>query len=97
MKTTTTSGLVLTDGGPREGLLVLADGALVAVFAYVLPEETAGGDGPPEGWFLEGGFGPCSTAMVTPPEVFPSMEEALAWVEQRLKQRLLAGDAARDA
>ena len=74
---------VLVDGGKRDGQIVRIGSALAAVLVRVgrddadLPE--------PEGWFLEAGFGPCSTLMVKAPSVFASEHDALLWVEQRLR------------
>jgi hypothetical protein len=79
---------VLSDGGPHEGQLVLTEDGLVAVFARVTPEETVGGDGQGEGWFLEAGFGPCGELMSVRPPVFATLEEALAWVQERVESGL---------
>jgi len=75
---------VLADGGRHEGQLVLADGQLVAVFTWVTPEETMGGQGQAGGWFLEAGFGPCSDLISTTPPVLASLDEAVAWVRSKL-------------
>jgi hypothetical protein len=50
--------LVAINGGTSEGRLVRADGAAVAVLAYV-EDDGAGGAG---GWFLKAGFGPFGRA-----------------------------------
>ena len=79
---------VMSDGGSHEGRLVLADGDLVAVFAWVTVEETAGGEGQAEGWYLEAGFGPCGNAMSVTPPVFATLDEAMAWVRATLEAGL---------
>jgi prepilin-type processing-associated H-X9-DG protein len=76
---------VMTDGGGREGNMVLADGHLVAVLSRVTAEETLGEQGQIEGWFLEAGFGPCGVLMSVTPPVFSDMEQAVAWVRMRLE------------
>jgi hypothetical protein len=75
---------VMIDGGAHDGQLVLSDGHLVAVLSRVTAEETTGGRGQAEGWFLEAGFGPCGLLMSVSPPVFAEMEEAIAWVRNRL-------------
>jgi hypothetical protein len=70
---------VLTGSDDRDGLLVLDDGALVAVLVRLdsaVHEEQRGG------WFLEVGLGPCY-GPVHP--VFESLEEAQEWVAKRLE------------
>jgi hypothetical protein len=79
---------VMADGGSHEGQLILADGQLVAVFARVTPEETAGGRGQMEGWFLEAGFGPCGSLMSARPPVLADLDEAVTWVRARLENGL---------
>ena len=76
---------VMIDGGSHEGRLVLAGGSLVAVFARVTAEETAGGQGQAEGWYLEAGFGPCGDVTSVTPPVFAAVDEAVAWVRSRLE------------
>jgi hypothetical protein len=76
---------VLSDGGSHEGRLVFAGTDLVAVLTMVSAEENAGGSG---GWFLEAGFGPCSILMATSPSVFPTLDEAIAWVRGQLETGL---------
>ena len=76
---------VLIDGGSHDGRLILVDGSLVAVFARVTAEETAGGEGQVGGWFLEAGFGPCGSLMSVTPPVFAELDQALAWVRTRLE------------
>jgi hypothetical protein len=80
---------VLTDGGSREGRLVMADGDLAAVFVTVTPEE-AGSASPGTGWFLEAGFGPCSSLLAVAPPIFASLDEAQAWVREMLDAELVA-------
>lgn len=75
---------VLSDGGGHEGRLVFSDDDLVAVFAKVSEEENAGSPRCTGGWFLEAGFGPCSILMTSRTSVFPTLDEALAWVRERL-------------
>jgi hypothetical protein len=82
---------VMIDGGAHDGQLVLANGHLVAVLSRVTREETAGGGGQPEGWFLEAGFGPCGPVASIRPPVFADVEEAIAWVRNRLNAELSAG------
>ena len=79
---------VLSDGGSHEGQLVFSGADLVAVFARVSAEENAGSRSPTGGWFLEPGFGPCSILMATRPSVFPTLDEAVAWVQERLETGL---------
>jgi hypothetical protein len=79
---------VMADGGRHEGQLVLADGQLVAVFTCVTPEETAGGQEQAGGWFLEAGFGPCSSLISAPPPVLADLEAAVSWVRTRLDSGL---------
>jgi hypothetical protein len=81
---------VMIDGGAHDGQLVLSDGHLVAVLSRVTPEETAGGRGQAEGWFLEAGFGPCGPVMSVSPPVFADVEEAIAWIRSRLDAGLSA-------
>ena len=76
---------VLVDGGPHAGQLVLTDGQLVAVLTWVPAAETAGGEHPAGGWYLEAGFGPCGDIMSITPPVFESLEEAVEWVRVRLE------------
>ncbi|HST93705.1 MAG TPA: hypothetical protein VLJ78_02910, partial [Microvirga sp.] len=79
---------VMADGGSHEGQLILADGQLVAVFVRVTPEETAGGRGQAEGWFLEAGFGPCGSLISARPPVLDDLDEAVTWVRNRLDNGL---------
>jgi len=79
---------VLSDGGSHEGRLVLVGKDLVAVFAKVTAEEAeenAGSRRQTGGWFLEAGFGPCSILMTVSPSVFPTLDQALDWVRERLE------------
>jgi hypothetical protein len=64
--------LVVTNDGTSDGRLVKADGAVVAVLAYVAEDGAEGA----EGWFLEAGFGPCSMLFSNVPGLFPSLEAA---------------------
>ncbi|WP_246529075.1 hypothetical protein [Microvirga zambiensis] len=79
---------VLADGGRHEGQLILADGQLVAVFTWVTSEETAGGDERAGGWFLEAGFGPCSSLISATPPVLATLNDAVSWVRDRLDHGL---------
>ncbi len=81
---------VMIDGGAHDGQLVLCDGHLVAVLSRVTSAETAGGHGQAEGWFLEAGFGPCGPLTSVMPPVFAHVEEAIAWVRNRLDTGLSA-------
>jgi hypothetical protein len=81
---------VMSDGGSHEGRLVFADADLVAVFARVSAEETAGNGRQAGGWFLEAGFGPCGALMTVTPPVFPTLEDAAQWVRARLGAGLSA-------
>lgn len=76
---------VLTDGGSRDGLLVLAEGKLAAVLIQIGADET-GVPGSQGGWYLEAGFGPCGILMTLPPDVFSQEREALDWVEKRVRE-----------
>jgi hypothetical protein len=76
---------VLADGTSHEGQLVLANGHLAAVLTHVPAEETAGEGDRAGGWYLEAGFGPCSSVMSITPPTFISLEEALQWVRIRLE------------
>lgn len=77
---------VRSDGGSHEGRLVFVNGDLLAVFTRITAEENAPGSKP--GWFLEAGFGPCSSLMAVQPPVFASLDEAVAWVRGRLQAGL---------
>ncbi|WP_445502667.1 hypothetical protein [Microvirga sp. G4-2] len=79
---------VMSDGGSHEGRLVFSGADLVAVFAQVSAEENAGGRNGAGGWFLEAGFGRCSILMTHQPPVFPTLDEAIAWVRGRLESGL---------
>jgi hypothetical protein len=79
---------VMSNGGSHEGRLVFSGTDLVAVFAKVSAEENAGGRDGTDGWFLEAGFGPCSILMTHQPSVFPTLEEAIAWVRGRVESGL---------
>jgi hypothetical protein len=68
---------VVDDG---QGQLVLAGDRLVAVLVRL----TDGGHGiEREHWFLEAGFGPCSTVL---PPAFPDLGTAESWVRRRLDE-----------
>lgn len=76
---------VRTDGTVAQGQLVLADGSLVAVFTPVSSEDLEDGDDRANGWFLEAGFGPCSSLKTIKPDVFADLEQAIGWVRQTLR------------
>ena len=78
---------VMTDGVVAEGQLVLADGSLVAVFTPVSPEDLEDGEDHADGWFLEAGFGPCSSLKTIKPDVFADLEEAIEWVRETLQSK----------
>ncbi|MBB5716771.1 hypothetical protein [Sphingomonas aerophila] len=60
-----------------DGLLVLNDGALVAVFVHLEADYY----GPDNGrWYLEAGFGPCAGS----PRTFDTIAAALRWIAERL-------------
>ena len=76
---------ILIDGHDTQGQLVLVDGDLVAVLSRLDGEAH---DPEVKGhWHLEAGFGPCQ---VVPGEVFATLDQAGAWVRERVeaKQRL---------
>ena len=78
---------VAVDGADADGLLVLNDGALVAVLVC-LDQAFYGKD---EGrWHLEAGFGRCAAS----PPTFETVNAALRWIGARLG---LAGDGAAPA
>ena len=76
---------VRNDGGSHEGRLVLANGDLIAVFVRVTAEEATGGGSQAGGWFLEAGFGPCGTLMISGHPIFATLDDAVEWVRQRLQ------------
>jgi hypothetical protein len=78
---------VMTDGVIAKGHLVLADGSLVAVFTPISPEDLEDGEPHANGWFLEAGFGPCSSLKTIKPEVFVDLEAAVEWVRETLQSR----------
>ncbi|MCE4226982.1 hypothetical protein HCU64_24915 [Methylobacterium sp. C25] len=71
-----------TDSSDREGMLVIANGMLVAVLVQLNdPEETR-----PGSWFMEAGFGRLRDMRLQP---FDTLDDATRWVRQQMK--LLAG------
>jgi hypothetical protein len=71
---------VRIDGHDSEGRLIFADDQLSAVIVRLdseahIPEHR-------EQWHLEAGFGPCDVRLAPP--TFTTLEEAEAWVQQRL-------------
>lgn len=74
---------VSPDGLSESGLLILADGALVAVISRLErsgPEEMRGR------WYLEAGFGPCAVA-ASDTVLFGSPEEAEHWAHERIARK----------
>ena len=72
---------MVATGGDEEGMLVYADGRLVAVLVHLSNEnEIAPGD-----WYLETGFGPRLDGPNHP--TFPSLEAAQDWIERQLAWR----------
>jgi hypothetical protein len=67
---------------PEHGLLVFADGALVAVVSQ-LDGSLEKGDILRGHWFLEAGFGPCATHP-SDESIFESQDEAQDWVLRRI-------------
>ncbi|GJD83427.1 hypothetical protein [Methylobacterium haplocladii] len=73
--------IAVDTGSPdREGMLVLANGMLVAVLVQLMAPEHRN----PGYWFLESGFG--SLRDLKPP-AFETLEEAKRWLRQRLNTR----------
>jgi len=65
-------------GSDEEGMLLYANGRLVAVLVHLSYEnEIAPGD-----WYLEAGFGPCLGSPQHP--TFPSLDVALDWIARQL-------------
>jgi hypothetical protein len=79
---TTTELRVLIDGGSCLGRMIMADNNLAAILVPIGPAEP--GHDPISGWYLEAGFGPCSTLRVLAPDFFESEAAALAWVTSHL-------------
>ena len=66
----------------REGQLVLVDGELVGVLVRLAVDVHGLERG---NWYLEGGFGPF---MGRTPRTFACLDEALAWVLDRLMSKV---------
>jgi hypothetical protein len=66
-----------TGSKDREGLLVFADGLLVAVLVQLRDEAHEELQGT---WWLEAGFGPCS---VIGPPLFADLDKAQDWIRTR--------------
>jgi hypothetical protein len=62
----------------EDACLVLADGVVMALLVRLDGDATI-----KPGWFLQIGFGPCDQEGI----VFETLEDAAAWVEQRLVPR----------
>ncbi|SFZ85811.1 hypothetical protein SAMN02983003_2983 [Devosia enhydra] len=75
---------ILNDGSRRIGYLVFCDGALAAVLIEVTEEDT----GAIPGWYLEAGFGPCSSLRVVDPPIFPTLEDVAPWVVAQIEQAM---------
>ncbi len=73
----------------ERGCLVFSQGRLVAVLVHIGAGVEA--DDAPASWFLEAGFGRC--AQGSPPPLFGTVREALAWVRDDLAAPALAGTA----
>jgi hypothetical protein len=68
-------------GSDEEGMLVFADGRLVAVLVHLSDEnEIAPGD-----WYLEAGFGSCLESPNQP--TFATLQVAQEWIEEQLARR----------
>ena len=78
---------VMTNGVIADGQLVLADGSLIAVFTPVTAGDLEDGAEHAEGWFLEAGFGPCSSLKTVKPDVFADLNEAVEWVRETLQSK----------
>ncbi|MFE1601750.1 hypothetical protein [Methylobacterium sp. ID0610] len=70
---------IATGTGSEDGLLLFADGLLVAVVSQL---RHSVGDELIGRWFLEAGFGPCAYRA---PEVFDTAEDAKQWVRGRVE------------
>ena len=73
---------ILNDGSKRVGYLVYSAGALAAVVIAVTEEDT----GATPGWFVEAGFGPCSSLRVVDPPIFPTLDDVAPWVAAQIAQ-----------
>jgi hypothetical protein len=85
---------ILIDGHDAQGQLVLVDGQLVAVLARLDAEFHEPSN---RGWWnLEAGFGPCcfSPGARSRDDLFESLAEAEAWVQDRLRNKPLSIPAA---
>ncbi len=65
----------------REGMLVFANGLLVAVLVRLADKLHGNARG---GWFLEAGFGPCSTIKAP---VFADLAGAEDWIRRQLRDK----------
>jgi hypothetical protein len=74
--------VAVDDDKTENGLIVFADGVLVAVFSYL--KKTVDGE-LQDHWYLEAGFGPCDD--VRPEPILNSQDEAEEWVLSRLHNR----------
>ena len=69
---------VITSSADHEGVLMLADEQLLGVLVRLDAREHGRLRG---SWFLEAGFGPCSS---TVPQTFPDLDGVEAWAHSRL-------------
>lgn len=76
---------VLIDGHDTQGQLVLFEGQLVAVLARL--DGDVHDPAMKSWWNLEAGFGPCEAVG---DNLFKTLDEAAAWVEQRIARRASA-------
>jgi hypothetical protein len=72
---------VLTENADNEGCLVMADEQLAAVLVRLDGAEHGDHHGR---WFLEAGFGKCSSAS---PPIFADPDEGADWVVRRINGR----------
>ncbi len=81
---------ILIDGHDTQGQLVLFDGQLVAVLARL--DGDAHDPAMKNWWNLEAGFGPCEAVG---DNLFKTLDEAGAWVRQRIAGRASPASAQR--
>ena len=81
---------ILIDGHDAQGQLVLFDGQLVGVLARLDGE--AHSPAMKSWWNLEAGFGPCEAVG---DNLFKTLDEAGAWVRQRIADRASRASAQR--
>ena len=81
---------ILIDGHDTQGQLVLFEGQLVAVLARL--DGNAHDPAMKSWWNLEAGFGPCDAKG---DNLFKTLDEAGAWVRQRIAERASPASAQR--